>query len=535
MEFALMADSNFKDATAGLQQSLQNLSTLTKPTTQSAMFRLSFLLWVSPLLALAATKPNVVLIYADDLGIGDLSCYGATALQTPNLDRLAENGLRFTAAYATSATCTPSRYGLLTGKYPWRKAGNRILAGDAPMIIPPGSSTLPALFRSAGYRTGVVGKWHLGLGSQAEPVDWNAAIRVGPLQIGFDRSFIMAATGDRVPTVYVEDDRVVNHDPADPIQVRYQKKIGDWPTGRENPDLLKFGADDQHSDTITHGVSRIGFMTGGKAALWKDDELGDHFTEKALEFIAQEKEKPFFLFFALHEPHVPRVPAARFVGKTSLGARGDVIAQLDAHVGAVMRQLKQLDLLEKTIVMVTSDNGPVLFDGYEDGAAEKNAAHKPAGPHSGGKYSKLEAGTRVPLIISWPGTIAPGVSAAANSQVDFLASFASLLGQPLPEGDGRDASAVLLGKSVVGREVIVQEGIAGLALRVGDWKFIPAHKGADKIKEMRSGNAPQAQLYHLTEDPAETRNLAKEHPEKVKELAARLKDIVGQVELGKKP
>ena len=310
------------------------------------MLRLPFYLLFAALAA-AAAPPNIVLIYADDLGYGDLGCYGATTIKTPHLDRLAEQGLRFTAAYATSATCTPSRYGLLTGNYPWRKKGNRILAGDAPMIIPPGSTTLPSVLRSAGYRTGVVGKWHLGLGTAEEPVDWNAAIKTGPLQIGFDHSFIMAATGDRVPTVFVENDRVVNLDPADPIQVSYKKKIGDWPTGRENPDLLKFGADDQHSDTIIHGVSRIGFMTGGKAALWKDEELGDRFTAEALAFIEREKAGPFFLFFALHEPHVPRVPAPRYAGKSPHGPRGDVIAQLDDHVGAVIAKLEQLKLSGK--------------------------------------------------------------------------------------------------------------------------------------------------------------------------------------------
>ena len=489
------------------------------------MIRYLLLLLISPLAA--ATRPNVVLIYADDLGYGDLSCYGAEQLQTPNLDRLAASGQRFTAAYTTSATCTPSRYGLLTGNYPWRKKGNRILAGDAAMIIPAGSATLPAIFQSAGYRTGVVGKWHLGLGTQDEPVEWNASIKTGPLQIGFHYSFIMAATGDRVPTVYVENDKVVNLDPADPIQVRYQKKIGDWPTGRENPKLLKFGADDQHSDTITHGVSRIGFMTGGKAALWKDDELGDHFTAKALEFLDREKSEPFFLFFALHEPHVPRVPAPRFVGKTGFGLRGDVIAQLDEHVGVVVSKLKKLKLLEKTMVIISSDNGPVLDDGYEDDAVAKNGAHTSAGPYSGGKYSKLEGGTRVRLIISWLGRIAPGVSAAATSQVDFLASFATLVGQSVPPGDSMNALGVLLGKSDVGRSAIIQEGVSGLALRCGDWKFIPPHKGGPMMKTIRSGNSPQPQLYNLMDDPAETKNLARENPEKLKELTGMLDQIIG--------
>lgn len=490
------------------------------------MLRLLSLLLFSPLLA--AATPNVVLIYADDLGYGDLGCYGAKAIRTPHLDRLAAGGLRFTAAYATSATCTPSRYGLLTGKYPWRKKGNQILPGDAAMVIPPGTTTLASVLRDAGYRTGVVGKWHLGLGTPDHPVDWNGQITAGPLQLGFDHCFIMAATGDRVPSVYVEDHRVRNLDPADPIRVSYQQKVGDWPTGRENPDQRKFGADDQHSDTITNGVSRIGFMTGGKSALWKDEELGDDFTARALEFIGREKHKPFFLFFALHEPHVPRVPAPRYAGKTPLGPRGDVIAQLDDHVGAVIAKLTELNLLENTMVIVTSDNGPVLDDGYEDQAVAKNGDHKPAGPFSGGKYSKLEAGTRVPMIVSWPGTIAPGVSPAVCTQLDFLATFATLTGRPVPAGDSRNALDVLLGKSTTGRAAIIQEGMTGLALRAGDWKYIPPHQGPAQFKDMPSGNSPNAQLYQLAKDPGETRNLAKENPGQVAKLAAMFAEITGR-------
>ena len=477
---------------------------------------LSFILLAQ---ALSAATPNIILIYADDLGFGDLGCYGSKAIPTPHLDRLAAGGLRFTSAYATSATCTPSRYAMLTGTYPWREKGHGILQGDAPMIIAPGTVTLPAVLQKAGYRTGVVGKWHLGLGTTAEPADWNGTIKFGPRQIGFDYSYIMAATGDRVPTVFVDNDRVANLDPKDPIKVNYKEKVGDGPTGTENPDQRKFGADPQHSGSITNGISRIGYMSGGKAALWKDDELGDHFTAKALEFIEREKDKPFFLYFAMHEPHVPRVPAPRFVGKTSLGPRGDVIAQLDDHVGVVIAKLEQLKLLENTIVILTSDNGPVLDDGYADGAVEKNGTHTPGGPYSGGKYSKLEAGTRVPMIVSWPGKISPGVSAAMNSQVDFLASFAALAGQSVAKGDGRNALEVLLGKSSVGRSEVVEEGISGIALRAGDWKFIPPHKGGAMMKTMRSGNSPQPQLYNLAEDPAETKNVASKNPAKLRELS----------------
>ncbi len=184
-----------------------------------------------------AAKPNIVVILADDVGYGDLACYGATRVKTPNLDRLAAGGLRFTDGHAASATCTPTRYALLTGEYAWRKKGTGILRGDAPLIIEPGRPTLASVLRSAGYAAGAVGKWHLGLG--AGDLDWNREIKPGPLEIGFDSAFLMPATGDRVPCVYLEDRRIVNLDPADPIRVSYQGKIGDEPTGRGNPELLR--------------------------------------------------------------------------------------------------------------------------------------------------------------------------------------------------------------------------------------------------------------------------------------------------------
>lgn len=478
-----------------------------------------------------AEKPNLVVIYADDLGYGDLGCYGATAIATPNIDRLAASGLRFTDGHATSSTCTPSRYALLTGTYPWRKKGTGILSGDAPLIIPPGSVTLPSLLQRAGYRTGVVGKWHLGLGTAERPVDWNGLVTPSPADVGFDHHHIMAATGDRVPTVYVENGRVLNLDPRDPIRVSYREKIGAEPVGREQPSACRMGADDQHGGTITRGISRIGYMSGGKAALWKDDELGDHFTARALAFVEANRDRPFFLFFALHEPHVPRVPAPRFAGKTGLGPRGDVIAQLDAHVGAIVATLERLGLSEKTLVILSSDNGPVLDDGYADDAVARNGAHKPAGPFSGGKYSNLDGGTRVPFIACWPGTIRPGVSGALVSQVDLLASFAALAGQPVPAGsaaDSVDATAALLGKDPVGRAELVQQGQGGLAFRRGNWKYIPPHPGPAAHKSMRSGNLPRPQLYDLAKDPGENDNLAAKHPDKLRELAAALRQVAGR-------
>ncbi len=329
--------------------------------------------------AQSSSLPNIVLIYLDDLGYGDVSCYGAKGLKTPNIDRLAKEGLRFTDGHSPAATCTPSRYALMTGEYAWRKKGTGVLRGDAALIIEPGRTTLPSLLQKAGYSTGVVGKWHLGLGPQGGP-EWNGEIKPSPNDLGFDYSFIMAATGDRVPTVYIENRRVVGLDATDPIKVDYEKKLGDWPTGSANPELLKMHPSHGHDMTIVNGVSRIGFMTGGRSALWKDEDMADVFTRKAISYIEQNKNKSFFLYFATHDPHVPRLPHPRFAGKSGMGPRGDAILQADWCVGEILSALDRLKLARNTLVIFSSDNGPVVDDGYKDEAVEKLGAHKPPAP-----------------------------------------------------------------------------------------------------------------------------------------------------------
>jgi arylsulfatase A-like enzyme len=281
----------------------------------------------SRLSAQAAARPNIVFIYADDVGYGDISCYGASRVKTPNLDRLAGAGMRFTNAHSSSATCTPSRYSLITGEYAWRKKGTNVLPGDATLIVPTDRQTLPGMLQKQGYHTAAIGKWHLGLGTTA--VDWNTDIKPGPLEVGFDYSFIIPATGDRVPCVFVENHRVVNLDPKDPIRVNYDHPIGDEPTGKKNPEMLRMHPSHGHDMAIVNGISRIGYMTGGKKALWVDEDIADTLTKKAVNFIDQNRRNPFFLYFATHDVHVPRVPNKRFVGKTPLGPRGDAIAELD--------------------------------------------------------------------------------------------------------------------------------------------------------------------------------------------------------------
>ncbi len=475
--------------------------------------------------AAPTARPNIVLILADDLGFGDLGCYGATRIKTPNIDRLAAQSLRFTDAHATSATCTPSRYALLTGEYPWRRSGTGILPGNAALIIEPGRVTLPAMLQQAGYRTGVVGKWHLGLGGKNGP-DWNGEIKPGPLEIGFDYAFLMPATGDRVPCVFVENHRVVGLDPNDPIQVSYGEPVGDEPTGREHPELLKVQPSHGHDQTIINGISRIGYMKGGKAARWVDEDMADTFTRKAVAFIETNKAHPFFLYFATHDPHVPRAPNARFVGKSGCGVRGDVIVQFDWCVGQIIDTLERLNISTNTIVMLSSDNGPVVDDGYRDGSVGALNGHKPAGPLRGGKYSIFEGGTRVPLLIRWPGHIKPGVSPALVCHVDFLASFAALTSQALGTDAGPDSQNVLpafLGEARAGRQQLVEH--AGvLALRQAEWKWIQPGKGPRVLKNTntQTGNDPASQLYNLSADLGETNNLIQTGAERAKAMAQQL-------------
>lgn len=475
------------------------------------------ILFAFALSAHAADRPNIVLILADDLGYGDVGCYGATRLKTPNVDRLAREGLRFTDGHSSSATCTPSRYALMTGQYPWRKKGTGILPGDAALIIEPGRPTLPSILKSAGYTTGAVGKWHLGLGTKDAPANWNGDIKPGPLDIGFDHCFIMAATADRVPCVFINDRRVVGLDPSDPIQVDYKKKVGNDPTGKENPELLKMKLTYGHDKTIVDGISRIGWMSGGKSARWIDEDLSDTFTKQAVKFIQDSKDKPFFLYFATHEPHVPRVPHPRFVGTSGLGPRGDAIQQMDWAVGEILNTLDKLKLTDNTLVIFTSDNGPVLDDGYADDAVEKLGDHKPAGPLRGGKYLPYEGGTRVPLIFRYPGTVKPGTTSdALVCQIDFLRSLGKFVGAAVPQDAGPDSEDVLsalLGESATARKSLVEQG-RRMAIREGNWKFI------EPAKDDGTG-----ELYDLASDQAESKNVLAEHPDIVKKLATRFSEI----------
>ena len=477
-----------------------------------------------------ATPPNIVFILADDIGYGDLGCYGATKVKTPNLDRIAREGVKCADAHSPAAVCTPTRYGFITGQYAWRNPkGDRILSGVAPLAVPTNMPTVASVLKDAGYATGIVGKWHLGFGTDETPVDYNKDIAPGPLDLGFDYAFVIPATGDRVPCVYVENRRVVGLDPNDPIQVSYGAKVGDDPTGLEHPELLKIKADKSHSQTIVNGVSRIGYMSGGNAARWVDEDMADTITAKAISFIERSKEKPFFLFFSTHDIHEPMVPNSRFRGTSECGWRGDVIHQLDWSVGQVLDALDKNGLAENTLVIFSSDNGGAIKDTYDDGTNGLHALQPPNGALRGQKGDLYEGGHRVPFVARWPGRIAPNsTSSATFALVDMMATFSAAAEKSLAANAGPDSFNVL--PALVGdakaealrNHLVMQSNLSHtLAIRKGPWKLI-VHRPP------KSPDSPSFLLFNLDEDPAESKDLSRKSPEKLKELNALLESIIAR-------
>ncbi len=484
----------------------------------------------------ARANPNVIVIIADDLGYGDVSCYGATAFKTPNIDRLAEEGVRFTSGYCTASTCTPTRYSLLTGTYAFRHEGTGIAPPNGPLTIDPGMTTLPDLMKTAGYTTAAIGNWHLGLGPKGMGPDWNGEIAPGPLEIGFDTCFLLPTTNDRVPQVYLQDHRVPNLDPADPLWVGNEKPSPDHPTGVTHRDSLKMDWSHGHNGTIHNGISRIGFYTGGHKARFRDEDLADMWVGKANEFIETNKDKPFFLYFATHDLHVPRMPHERFQGATPLGFRADSIVQLDWCVGELMKKVDELGLSENTLFVFCSDNGPVMDDGYKDGALEKLGSHDANGPFCGGKYSVYEGGTRTPFITRWKGTILPGVSDTLVSTVDLAASLAALTDTELPADavvDSFDVMDALLGvPDAPGRSSMVQQDNNGhnFGFREGKWKLQYHPDGKAKHIEVAAGlggaKVNEYQLFNLERDPEEKTDVLGENHDIAAGMKARLEVIM---------
>lgn len=475
-----------------------------------------------------STKPNIIIVYLDDLGYGDVSYNGATKLKTPNIDEMALAGMRFNNGFATSATCTPSRYALLTGKYPWREKRARVLPGTAPLIIDTDQMTIPRMLKSEGYQTAMVGKWHLGLGEGN--VNWNELITPGPNQLGFDYSYILPATQDRVPTVYIEDGNVVGLDPNDPVEVSYIENFEGEPTGLDNPELLTMMWHHGHNGSIVNGIPRIGFMKGGEAAKWSDIDMADHFLNRVKTYIKKHKDKPFFIYYPMQQPHVPRTPHPRFKGISELGPRGDAIVEADWCLGELKKTLETEGILENTLIIFSSDNGPVLNDGYYDDADVKNGEHTPWGPFRGGKYSLFEAGTHVPFFTYWEGEIQPGVSDALLSQLDLLSSLAELVGSDVRTDDSLPLSGLLMGKSDQGRDELVIGDSSKTAYKNGSWVMIPPYNGpaSYKNKKIELGNYSDFQLYNLDEDIGQQNNLAERKPEKLQEMITAYKKIRSQ-------
>ncbi|MCH7226874.1 sulfatase-like hydrolase/transferase [Haloferula sp. A504] len=467
----------------------------------------------------AEERPNVIVIMADDLGYGDVGAYGAdpAVLATPQIDRLASEGLRFTSGYSANSTCTPTRYAFMTGRYAWRSSGTGIGGINSTLVIDPERRTIADIFKSAGYATAVVGKWHLGLGSGAAP-DWNGVLSPGPLELGFDYCFLLPNTNDRVPSVYVENHAVANLDPADPLTVSSSQIPDSNPYSGVPASALTYTSSHGHNNSVHNGVGRIGYFSGGQAARWRDEDMTDDFMNKALAWIEANRNGPFFLFFSSQDCHVPRLPHERFQGVSALGWRGDAIAQIDWSVGAILDKLEALGIEDDTLIVFCSDNGPVLDDGYNDDSVSKNTAtgHQPAGIHRGGKYSVFEGGTRTPFITWWPGRIAAGqVSDEIVCSLDLAASFAAMTGQVRPDSnaypDSQNLLEPLLGVTGTrGREHLIQANNTGssLGFRQGRWKIVGT-----------------GELYDLENDPSESANLAATHPQRLADLIARRNEL----------
>lgn len=480
------------------------------------------------------TRPNIIVIMADDLGYGDVGCYGGTGVATPAIDGLASRGLRFTQAYCSAGTCTPSRYSLLTGVYAFRVPGSGIAPPDSPALIPAGTPSIASVLKDAGYHTGIIGKWHLGLGVKPDGPDWNGTLTPGPLEIGFDDALILPTTNDRVPPVLVRNHHVENLDPSDPLWVGSKRPSAPHRDARSHPGALRMTTTGGHLGTIHKGIGRIGYFTGGEAALFRDEELAGRWASESRQWLNDNASDPFFLLVTPHSLHAPRIVDERFQGVSKMGPRGDAIAELDWTVGEIVKTLEDLDLIERTLIVFCSDNGPVLIDDYRDRADQLLGDHDPNGAFRGGKYNVYEGATRTPFIVSMPGTVPAGESDQMVCTIDLSASFAAWVGAPVPAGALRDSVNVmpaLLGKAdAQGRSELVQQdnGWGSFGFRKGEWKLVRCDAAAmfNSNLEMKSTPAPKFALYHLKSDPGETKNVLRENQERANQMKEQLQRII---------
>ena len=447
-----------------------------------------------------ARKPNIVIILADDLGWGDPGCYNPQSkTPTPNIDRLAAQGVRFTDAHSPSSVCTPTRYGLLTGRYAWRtslKSG--VLQGYDPLLIETGRMTIASLLKRSGYHTGAVGKWHLGFGHEKK-VDYAKPLVPGPNAVGFDYFFGIPSSLDFTPYVYVENERVIALPSATVADSKHQRDGGQ------------------------------GFWRGGEAAPgFKHEETLQVLTDTAVAFVQkQSKEQPFFLYFALTAPHTPWLPTTEFRGRSGAGDYGDFVVQTDAAVGRVVKALDDAKLGEETLVIFTSDNGAHWLP-----REVEQFAHRANGPWRGQKADIWEGGHRVPFIARWSGRIKPNsVSDELICLTDLMVTTAAIIGVALPGDAAEDSHNILpalLGRKQQRpiRQTIVHHSSDGtFAIRQGEWKLalgLGSHGFSDpKTIDPKPGEAA-GQLYNLKDDPGEQNNLWLRKPETVARLTALL-------------
>ncbi|WPJ95345.1 arylsulfatase [Coraliomargarita algicola] len=491
--------------------------------------------------SLFAQQPNVVLIFADDLGYGDLGCYGATKVQTPNIDRLAAEGKKFTDAHSASAVCTPSRYGLLTGQYPLRANGGKGLWGPAPvesgLLIDVDTLTIADVFKDQGYDTAVFGKWHLGFGEGKN--DWQEPLRPGPQNLGFDYYFGMPVVNSAPPYVYVENDRIVGSDPNDPLVYLGRNAKGATPL----TPIPKEAA--QRSANIFGGAVEA-------HKLFNDYEVGTTIAHKATDWIASREGKPFFLYLATTNVHHPFTPAKQFQGSSQAGPYGDFVHELDWIVGEVRKSLEASGVADNTVIIFTSDNGGMFNLGGREAA---KLGHKINGDLLGSKFGVWEGGHRVPFIAWWPGKIEAGtVSDQLMNSVDLLATFATLVGRELSEAEQKDSINMLPALTGNPEQPLRTEMImtpnkpSHASIRKGKWMYIPAQndggfKGSKPHQHAWGGpavttlvgtpnsdivngkikkGAPRGQLYDLEADRNQTQNLYNQYPEVVEQMNALL-------------
>lgn len=473
----------------------------------------------------AVQHPNIVVILADDLGYGDLSCYGATQVETPNLDRLCQQGTRFTDAHSPHSVCTPTRYALLTGRYAWRTwAKHRCVWSDDPLLIDPTRLTVPGLLKNAGYQTACIGKWHLGFGSPDNATwsdrsgpDYNESLKPGPLEVGFDYFFGIPHVGQH-PHLFIKDHHVVGVSDAKPIEIILD------PRTRGRQDFRQ-----RFNITPWHEFS------GGDSGLYRHEELATRLTREAVDWLDQQQERPFFLYFALRNVHSPLKPNARFAGTSKIGVYGDFIAELDWSVGELLKALDRNGLKETTLVLFSSDNGGVQM-GHRPADVVNYNGHLANGPLRGQKTEVYEGGHRVPLIARWPGHILPGgESDALVALIDVLATFAELTGQKLPPGAGPDSFSFLpqlVDAAPTGpvRNHLVMDANDNTgfwAVREGNWKLILGQHGGGSIGPAGPVdlNSPPGQLYHLKTDISERGNVYANYPERVEQLTQLLRDL----------